>query len=311
MIWLWLILAAVIAAPLFIEYRRRVMDDVARGSAPGQFVELSNGVTHFQWFGPERGPVVVCVHGLTTPSFVWRSIARALAGAGYRVLTYDLYGRGYSDRPRGKQDRVFFIQQLTELLAVEGVEDDLTLVGYSMGGAIATTFAATYPARMKRLILLAPAGMVPKNGGLLGFIKRTPGVGDWLFLALYPRMQRKGIRAEERLPTSVPNITRLQAAELENRGYLRAILASLRGILSDRLEAQHRKIAAHGIPVLAIWGREDRVIPATSVGALAEWNRHAQHETIEGAGHGLTYTHTDAVLRHMRGFMETPADRLD
>ncbi|EEB85586.1 alpha/beta fold hydrolase [Roseobacter sp. GAI101] len=78
------------------------MNDVARGSAPGQFAELSRGVTHYEWVGPARGPVAVCVHGLTTPSFVWRSITKGLVLMGFRTLIYDLYGRairiGQADR---------------------------------------------------------------------------------------------------------------------------------------------------------------------------------------------------------------------
>lgn len=305
MIWL-LILAGVIATPLVIEHRRRVMDDAARGSASGQLVELSQGVTHFAWTGPQNGPVVICIHGLTTPSFVWRGMTRALALSGYRVLTYDLYGRGFSSRPKGPQDRRFFLTQLNELLAREGVGDGLTVIGYSMGGAIATAFAATYPERMHQLILLAPAGMRVVKGGLVGFIKRTPVLGDWLMLALYPAMLRKGLRAERDVPGSVPRINELQAAEIDIKGFGPAVLASLRGILSEDLSADHKALAARGLPVLAIWGREDDVIPLSCVGTLAEWNRNARQEVIDGAGHGLTYTHTDQVLRIMREWMMFP-----
>ena len=301
-----LILVAIIAVPLVIEFRRRVMNDAARGSATGQFVRLSKGVTHFEWHGPPRGPVVILVHGLTTPSFVWRGMTRSLALAGYRVLTYDLYGRGFSSRPKGPQDRRFFLDQLSELLASEGVGDGLTLVGYSMGGAISTCFANAYPERVRQLVLLAPAGMHGPRGGLIGFIKDTPLIGDWLALALYPRTLRSGLRAERDLPTSVPHITDLQANELEFRGFVPAVLASLRGILSEDLSRDHKALAARGLPVLAIWGRDDNVIPSSSIGTLAEWNRDAQHEVIEGAGHGLTYTHTDEVLRIMRRWMTPP-----
>ncbi len=304
MIWFLLILAGIIAAPLVLEYRRRVMDDAARGSAPGQFVHLSQGVTHYAWHGPKNGPIVVCVHGLTTPSFVWRGITPALAKSGYRVLTYDLYGRGYSDHPKGPQGRAFFVNQLAELLAHEGVRDDLTIIGYSMGGAISTCFAATYPDRVRQLILLAPAGMRRVSGGLAGFIKNTPLIGDWLILALYPRMLRRGFRAERDLPTSVPQITELQANELELRRFIPSVLASLRGVLSDDLSKDHKALAARGIPVLAIWGRDDTVIGNSSSGTLAEWNRDATQEVIEGAGHGLTYTHTDEVLRIMQAWMK-------
>lgn len=306
MIWVLLIVALAIALPVVAELRRQVMDDAARGSATGRFVELSQGVTHYQWHGPARGPVVVCVHGLTTPSFVWRSIAKALAVSGWRVLTYDLYGRGYSSRAKGPQNKQFFLRQLTELLAHEGVEDDLTLIGYSMGGAISTCFAATYPDRVRQLILLAPAGMGSIRGGTVGFIKNTPLIGDWLMLTLYPRMHRAGVRSEANLPTSVPRITELQEAELDYRGFVPAVLASLRGILARPLPAEHKTIVEHDIPVLAIWGREDAVIPASAIGKLAEWNRKARQEVIDGAGHGLTYTHTDEVLRIMRRWMTLP-----
>lgn len=306
MIWLLLILLALIAAPFVIEHRRKEMNDAARGSATGQFVELSQGVTHFAWHGPENGPVLICVHGLTTPSFVWRGMTRALAKSGYRVLTYDLYGRGFSSRPKGEQDRQYFVNQLSELLAHEGVGDNLTLVGYSMGGAISTCFATTYPERVHQLILLAPAGMGVLTGGLIGFIKETPLIGDWIALAFYPALLRRGIRAERDLPTSVPHVYDLQLAELEYRRFVPSVLASLRGILSEDLSRDHKALAARGLPVLAIWGRDDNVISPSSVGTLAEWNRDATHEVIEAAGHGLTYTHTDEVLRTMRNWMKPP-----
>lgn len=303
MIWFLLILAAVIFTPLLIERYRRPMDDVARGSAPGQFVHLGKGVTHFNWHGPVGGPVCVCVHGLTTPSFVWGGLTRGLAQMGYRVLTYDLYGRGYSDRPKVLQDRAFFLHQLRELLAREGVEGNLTLIGYSMGGAISTAFASEKPDRVKRLILLAPAGMGLARGKMMRFIIDTPIIGDWLMLALFPRIHRKGVRAERDLPSAVPNITELQAEELEYRGFTPAVLSSLRGLLSRTLEAEHKKLHAAGTPVLAIWGSDDKVIPASSIGTLAEWSRNTRHEVIEGAGHGLTYTHADEIMKILRAHL--------
>ena len=298
--WLWLLLAAIVVAPLAIEYKRRRMDDVARRTAPGQFADLSMGITHYDWFGPQRGPVVVCVHGLTTPSFVWRGLARGLALMGFRVLVYDLYGRGYSDRPRRRQTADFFHRQLCELLDHVGLGDKFTLIGYSMGGAIATSFAATYPTRITQLVLLAPAGMRVPAGGFVKFIRRTPVIGDWLMLAIYPRQHRKGIDGERDLPSSVADIGKLQKAELETRGFVRSVLSSLRGLLAKDQRDQHIRLKEFRMPVVAIWGREDDVIPLSCVGILAEWNRDAVQEVVAGAGHGLPYTHTNEVLRVLR-----------
>ena len=64
-----------------------------------------------------------------------------------------------------------------------------------------------------------------------------------------------------------------------------------------------RAIRDYETPVLAIWGSEDSIIPLSSMGDLAQLNRAARQEVIEGAGHGLTYTHSDEVIHAMRDLM--------
>lgn len=296
MTWVLLVLAAVIATPILIERNRSTMNDAVRGRAPGKFAELTRGVTHYDWFGPAQGRIAVCIHGLTTPSPVWRGITKGLALMGYRTLVYDLYGRGYSDRPRGVQDRQFFLTQLEELLEHQGVTDGITLLGYSMGGSIATCFAAAFPDRVDRLILLAPAGMGLTRNQLMDFVAKTPVIGDWLMLALFPYLFRRGIKAERNQITAVPFICETQDDQLNFKGYVAAVLSSRRGILTDVLRDEHRAIRAAGIPVLAIWGEDDQVIPATAIGHLAEWNRLAEHEVVPQANHGLPYTHSTQVI---------------
>ncbi len=306
MIWVLVVLVILLIAPFVLELFRKPMNEAAREDAPGRFAKLSQGTTHYEWFGPSRGPVVVLIHGLTTPSFVWRGMTRGLAGSGYRVLTYDLYGRGYSDRSMRRQDAAFFNRQLNDLLAHEKVEDDITVVGYSMGGAIATCFAAAAPERIRQVVLLAPAGMHLLGDRTVKFIRDTPFLGDWVMRVFYPSVLRKGIRAEKHLHSSVEGICDMQCAELKKRGFLPAVLSSLRGILSDTLAEEHQLLAEHGVRVLAIWGREDNVIPITAVGTLAEWNHTANQEVIDGAGHGVTYTHSEEILGFMRGWMMPP-----
>ncbi len=283
--------------PFAREAMRQPMNDAARQDAPGEFATLSQGVTHFRWIGPARGPVAVCVHGLTTPSMVWDAVAQGLALMGFRVLVYDLYGRGYSDRVPGLQDQDFFIRQLDDLLAAQGVQDDITLLGYSMGGAIVSAYTARNPGRVRRMILLAPAGMGHDLGKLAKFTRDTPILGDWLMLLRYPALHKKGTEAERALPTEVAGIIDYQQAELGKRGFVPAVLSSMRGILPRPLEQEHRAISREGISVMAIWGRDDTVIPISAMGRLAQWNRMARQDVIEGAGHGLTYTHASAIVR--------------
>lgn len=300
MIWVVVILLGLIATPLTIEAMRTPMTEERQKTGPGKLALLSQGRTHYQWLGPDRGPVAVCIHGLTTPSFVWRGMAKGLALMGFRVLVYDHYGRGYSETIGGRQNAAFFLQQYNDLLAHENVTEPVTLIGYSMGGAIAAHVAASQPERVKQLILLAPAGMTELMNGRLKLTRDLPVIGDWLFLATYPFILRKGISAEDGIPGSVENITDLQRSETDRRGYFPAVLSSLRGVLRHQLAEEHAAIAAAGVPTLAIWGAEDDVITIDSKDVLAEWNPNALQSVVDGAGHGLTYTHTDQVLEAIR-----------
>ncbi|SHL28248.1 Pimeloyl-ACP methyl ester carboxylesterase [Roseovarius marisflavi] len=306
MIWLLLILgllALLVAAPYVIEALKPRMDERARRSAPGKFADLSRGRTHYRWLGATRGPVAVCVHGLTTPSFVWNGLTPGLGALGFRVLIYDLYGRGYSDRPSGPQDSAFFVTQLEELLEDQGIDGDITLLGYSMGGSVATAFAALFPERLRQLVLIAPAGLGHDLGPLAERVSQGGSLGRWAMQAFFARSFREGTEAERDLPISVEGIVDLQQGELRYRGFVPAVIASINGMVSEDLREEHRDISQSRVPVLAIWGREDTIIPLSSMGDLAQLNRAARQEVIEGAGHGLTYTHSDEVIHAMRDLM--------
>ncbi|RBI85871.1 alpha/beta hydrolase [Rhodosalinus halophilus] len=300
----WLVLLLALAAPFARERLRPEIDARARRDAPGEIAPLPQGGTHYRWLGASRGPVAVCVHGLTTPSFVWEGLAPRLGALGFRVLVYDLYGRGFSDRAEGRQNAAFFVRQLEALLADQDVEtSEVTLLGYSMGGAICTAFAAEHP-EIDRLILIAPAGVRENLGWQARLVRDLPILGDWAFHLFFPRQLRQGIEAERALPASVPDIHDRQLAELRRRGFLPSVISSIRGILARSMAAEHRRIAETGLPVLALWGESDTLVPKASLGQLAQWNRGTVQEVIEGAGHGLPYTHTDEVARQIARFVE-------
>jgi len=289
-------LTGLVSWPLVCELRRTPLSNALRDTAPGQFADLTRGRTHYQWFGPEDGDVLVCVHGLTTPSFVWGGLIPDLVAMGYRVLTYDHYGRGFSDRPRGLQDNAFFTGHLTELLDHLEIGDDITLMGYSMGGSVSATWAADNPDRLRQLILLAPAGMGHDLGRTAELVARFPILGDWVFHMAYPKQFREGVARERGLPSAIPDIYDLQLQELHRRGFLRAVLSSLRGMLSQQLRREHQVVHQSKVPVTAIWGADDTVIPIGCKTTLEQWNPRSEQAVIAGAGHGLAYTHVNDVI---------------
>jgi len=296
---------AAAAAPL-AEWRRAPVNAAQRAKASGEQVALSRGITHLRRFGGVRGPVALCIHGLTTPGYVWIPIAEVLARQGYRVIVPDLYGRGLSDRAKGPQDAAFFTDQLTELCDTLGLGEDMLVLGYSMGGAIATAFAAAQPRRVGRLVLLAPCGLGHDLGPFNRFCAATPVLGDWAMLALGGIVQRRGINHALPQHPSIPDITVRQAAETRLRGSLPAILSAQRHILTEDQAALHRKIAFTGLPILAIWAELDSIIPLSSLGRLTQANRHARQEVIAGAGHAMPWTHAREVTDAMLAFLRDP-----
>ncbi|MDX8346678.1 alpha/beta fold hydrolase [Cognatiyoonia sp. IB215446] len=285
--------------PVVLERLRTTIGPAQRRGAEGGFAQLSQGVTHYRWVGPVRGPVAVLIHGLASPQIAMEGLAEALGNMGYRVLTYDLYGRGLSDAPLGRQSRAFFLQQLSELLAEQQVEEEITFVGYSMGGAIATAFAAENPHRINRVILVASAGVVTNESRFSWFCRVVPLLGDWW----HGMFVRRRIMQAIPLDFDNPYIQRVLAAqreELARRGYLPAILSSRRGMLAGSSQKDHRKLAREDVPVIAIWAENDQIIPIKALGVLAQWNRAARQEVVSGADHALPYTHAEQLINALR-----------
>jgi pimeloyl-ACP methyl ester carboxylesterase len=279
---------------MIVRFRRPGVTDF-RAQATGDLIPLKMGTTHVTCHGPEDGPVLVCIHGLSTPSFVWEPLVPYLTGLGYRVITYDLYGRGHSDRVMGRQNATFFLRHLDQLLEAEGVTGRFALMGYSMGGAIAAAFVARSPDRVLALILLASAGLDYNATPTAAFVRKWPVIGDWLQEVFGARLFRRAFADMPYTdPTAQSIITRM-CAEIDKSGTLAAMLSSARGILSDDQTEIHQTIAAAGLPVLAIWGSDDGTIPISSMGRLARANRKAMQFELEGADHGLAFTHPASV----------------
>lgn len=302
---LWIILAAVAAfflAPWASERLRKRLDvEEERINAPGEFAELASGVTHYRWFGPENGSKVVCVHGLTTPCYGYEGLAQELAAEGYRVLTFDLYGRGYSDPVGGEHTVEFYLRQLDELLADQNVERPFALTGYSMGGMLSAAFAARSPERVSRLILLGSGGVARADLGIPGFIANSPYLLWWTQIVLGARDLRKYILIEE----GNGAVRDRQLATTRQRGFWPAVASCMRNIIAYDFEQAHKTIASNGTPILAFWAAQDQVIPLTAKDILADWNPSAQQIVLEDANHGLTYSHPKTIAKGILEFLRS------
>lgn len=241
-----------------------VLDARVRETLPGKTTWLTDGVTYYESSGPEQGNPVILIHGFSVPSFIWDRNFDALAGAGLRVVRYDLYGRGYSDRPRAAYDKALFVRQLADLLDALKL-DQGDLVSLSMGGPIAAEFAYRFPKRVRKLVFIDPAGFdleLPLAVRLLD----VPIVGE-ILLGLLGLLGTKTL-LETMLndfysPTQEAKdyfIPRYQE-QMKYHGFKRAILSSLREGMLDKALRLFSRLGESKKPVLLIWGKEDQTVP--------------------------------------------------
>lgn len=116
---------------------------------------------HTHVFGPDDGPPVLALHGLTGHGRRWRHIAETHLPR-VRVIAPDLRGHGRSPWTPPWS----FETHVTDLLAVLDIHTDggpVTVVGHSFGGAIALHLAATAPERVRAMVLLDPAIGLPAD----------------------------------------------------------------------------------------------------------------------------------------------------
>src|SRR5258706_14425412 len=110
------------------------LNNETRKFAGGSFIQLANGITHYELDGNESGEVVVLVHGFSVPYFIYDPPFKFLTESGFRVLRYDLFGRGFSDRPHCDYNLDLFVNQLADLLDAFRFTRPVNLIGLSMGG---------------------------------------------------------------------------------------------------------------------------------------------------------------------------------
>jgi acyl transferase domain-containing protein/acyl-CoA synthetase (AMP-forming)/AMP-acid ligase II/pimeloyl-ACP methyl ester carboxylesterase len=107
-----------------------------------------------QW-GPESGPLVVCLHGILEQGTSWIEVARQLVARGYRILAPDLRGHGRSDHvgPGGSYHILDFLADL-DTLVHRFIDRPFTLVGHSFGSVLGALLSSLRPQLVKRLILV-------------------------------------------------------------------------------------------------------------------------------------------------------------
>jgi pimeloyl-ACP methyl ester carboxylesterase len=263
---------------------RTTLDAVVRQAAGGQYVTLSDGVTHYDISGPADGPEVVLVHGLSVPFYIWDPTAAALSAAGYRVLRYDLLGRGFSDRPDLDYDLDLYDRQLGELLDSTGFRGPVHVMGLSFGGLVTATFSGRHPERVRSLTLVAPAA---GEFAPLPWYLRMPVLGPLLFQALVVPGMAEGQLSDFVEPSKWPDWVDRYRVQMQYRGFGRALRSTLMAMAANggRLDSAYAPVGRQAFPVELIWGVEDRTVPIERSAQIRQAIPRILYHPVERAGH--------------------------
>lgn len=229
-------------------------------ATPQDMRPVAGTMLHLRDTGPREGRAVVMIHGTGSSLHTWEPWAQGLEDA-FRVIRFDLPGSGLSPPdPTDDYSDARSVAVLKTMMDDLGVER-AALVGNSLGGRIAWTFAAAHPERVERLVLISPDGFAspPFEYGEAPDIPAIFGLVEYVL----PRfMLRSNLEVAYADPARLDDATLARYYDL-----LRA--PGGRGVLLERfrqtiLTDPEPRLAQITVPVLLLWGEEDAMIPVAN-----------------------------------------------
>jgi pimeloyl-ACP methyl ester carboxylesterase len=274
---------AVVALGLWLytpDERRAVLE--AKYDRAGDVYRLVDGVRlRVRDTGPRNAPAVILLHGFGSSLETWEPWALRLS-ARYRVIRFDLPGFGLTgpDPTGDYTDRrsVAVIAALMDQLGLRRA----SLVGNSLGGRIAWTFAAARPDRVDRLILVSPDGFA-SPGFEYGKPPKTSPVMRLLPYTLPAAMFRANLAAAYGHPASLTDATLARYRDMMLAPGVRP--AILERLAQVRLVDPAPRLAAIAAPTLLLWGEKDAMIPIANAADYLRDLPHATLVRLPGLGH--------------------------
>ena len=253
------------------------------------------------------GKPVILIHGYPLSGASWEKQLPALLKGGHRVITYDRRGFGKSDQPTEGYNYDTFAADLRELITQLKLQD-VTLVGFSMGGGEIARYFGKYGSKgvNKAVFISAVPPFLLKTADnaegvdarVFDGIKKAVAADRYAFFTeffknFYNTDSYLGKRVSEEVVHASWNIAAGASAT--------ASLACVATWLEDFREDLKRV----DVPALVIHGNDDRIVPLAAAGQrTAKLVKGAQLVVIKGGPHCITWTHADEVNAALLAFFK-------
>jgi len=270
----------------FISWNSQPLEAWAQKNARGKFIDLDGRSTHYIEKG--EGEVIILLHGFFYDSYLWDSNIEVLAKH-FKVYAVDLWGFGYSTREPLDYGYQLYSDQVLMFMNALDIQQ-ASLMGQSMGAGTAIWFCVQHRQRVNKLILVDAAGM-PHGLPLTGKFFNLPKVGEF-FLGLNTNLIRRKNLADvfihnKKLITDnyFENVTRFQKIKDTKERMLTILRKEFFHTLSDQLQ----QLSQLDVPILIVWGREDKAIPWQKGEEMHKILKGSHFEILDNAGHVPNY----------------------
>ena len=250
-------------------------------NSSADMIDVAGTRLHVRGSGPRTAPAVIFLHGFGASLHTWEPWATDLA-KDLRVIRVDLPGSGLSaPDPTGDYLDKRSLQIINALMDKLGLAR-ASLVGHSIGGRIAWTFAGTYPARVDKLVLVAPDGFA-SPGFEYGKAPEVPAMVKLMRYALPKALLAMSLKPAYANPETMTDAlaTRYHDMMLAP-GSRDALLARMaQTVLVDPLPIL-KNISA---PTLLMWGEQDAMIPFANSNDYLKAIAGSKLVSFRGVGH--------------------------
>ncbi len=222
------------------------------------------------------------------------------------MVSIDLKGAGYSDKPADGRYRVADQAEIVTALIQMLKLDDVTLIGHSLGGGVVlmTALQSQGSRGPKRLVLIDSAGISARPPQLIAML-RLPFFGPMFFYMANPDILARQILSKNYWdPTRVPDaLVRAYADSMRSPGGRAALIMTARQVIPDDYAALIERYRTLELPVLVLWCRNDRILPFSDAGKFREALPHAEVLLLDRCGHSPQEEVPNAILQVIEQFL--------
>ena len=293
-------LIVLIGIYILLDSETNEFSETERARLGGTYVNLSEGITHYKLEGRDGGKLVVLVHGGTVPMWTWDKQVQSLKDAGFKILRYDTYGRGYSDRPKVTYDQKLYQRQLLELVDNLGLTKPFDLIGYSLGGGTVINFTAQNPQRVRKLVLISPL----INNFKVSSIFRIPIFGEFMARLIGIKVITKRFVSLVENNPEAEKYTNLFKEQTTYKGFQQSILSMLRSDALGDYSDSYKVVGNQDRSILLIWGTEDTEVTKQMISEIQSLIPHLKFKPVERVGHGIVFQKPDTVNKFILSFLK-------